>query len=89
MTAFTRVGNRFTNTFEFVKADFVSEEYLGYYGKILVIKGEEKIVYDEDSFDQKQMNRWFQDISLNSGCPTISPNTLHCKKFSFLYCLIF
>ncbi|CBY21791.1 unnamed protein product [Oikopleura dioica] len=77
MQAFTRVGNRFSNAFEFVNADFVSEEFLGYYGKVLVIKSDEKIVYDGEDFEQNHMKRWFEDISLNSGCPTVSPNTLH------------
>ena len=57
MQAFTRVGNRFSNAFEFVNADFISEEFLGYYGKILVIKNGEKIVYDGEDFDQNHTPR--------------------------------
>ena len=81
MEAFTRVGNRFSNVFEFVNADFVSEEFLGYYGKVLVTKNGEKIVYDGEDYEQNRLKRWFEDISLNSGCPTVSPNTLHCNDY--------
>lgn len=88
MEAFTRVGNRFSNVFEFVNADFVSEEFLGYYGKVLVIKNGEKIVYDGEDFEQNRLKRWFEDISLNSGCPTVSPNTLHSYKKPLIIALI-